>query len=61
MLLAISTKSVRISYNVTQFQGDYFLFEEVGGGRSLKRANKQAVSLRKETVKPGFLQLCAMG
>lgn len=44
-----------------QFQGDYFLFEEVGGGRSLKRANKQAVSLRKETVKPGFLQICAMG
>lgn len=46
--------------HVMQFQGDYFLFEEVGGRRSLKRANKQAVSSRKETVKPGFLKICAM-
>lgn len=46
--------------HVMQFQGDYFLFEEVGGGRSLKRANKQAVSSRKETVKPGFLKIRAM-
>lgn len=44
-----------------QFQGDYFVFEEVGGGRLLKRANKQAVLSRMETMKPGFLWIYAMG
>lgn len=44
-----------------QFQGHYFLFEEVGGGRLLKRANKQAISLRMEIMKPGFLWIYAMG
>jgi len=44
-----------------QFQGHYSLFEEVGGGRLLKRANKKAVSSRMETMKPGFLRIYAMG
>lgn len=44
-----------------QFQGHCFLFEDVEGGTLLKRADKQAVSWRMETMKPGFLWIYALG
>lgn len=61
MIVANSIKNMSTIQNVIRFQEDCFLFEEVGDGRLLKRAKKEAVSSRMATIKPDFLWTYATG